>query len=180
MISYRRVLPAEASVIAGHLKRLPSEGRQTRFFHFVSDDAIDDYVGKIRWRGAVMVGAFVGGAMRGVAEVIGDLSGAEFAVTVEPAWQHQGIGSELAKRALVAARNESISDVQIRYLRSNKPIGRIARRFGQTFHVGDDADELVSDVHLDAPTPHSLWSEAIDEALGRTNEMIDRAAAPAF
>jgi len=175
MISYRRVLPAEAAAVAGHLKRLSPAQRQTRFFHYVGDDSIDRYVDGITWSRAVVVGAFDEGHLRGVAEVMQGVGCAELAVSVETDWQGLHRATELTRRALLAARNRSFGDVSVRFLRENGPMKGIARRFGGG--VRYEEGELVSEIHMDAATPQTMSEEMAGEGLGWIGDFPDRSAA---
>ena len=68
-----------------------------RFCGTASDEAALAYCRNIDWSDTIMLGCFKGGHLRGLAElkVDGDhaFASAELAITVEPAFQNQGIGT---------------------------------------------------------------------------------------
>ena len=162
---YRKLVPAEIGLFREHLLRLTPEDRHCRFAGHVSDTAIAEYCGKVDWFRSVIIGCFIDGALRGVAELrfddprIGWRS--ELAVTVESAWQNRRVGTELLRRSITVCRNRAIRSIYMICLIENRRMQRIARRFEAdlVFHAG----EAEAQVALPFPDAFTLAREALDE-----------------
>jgi len=161
---FRILMPLDASGFQDHMLRLGPEERAARFSGYLSDEAVVRYCQDISWLSDSLLGAFEDGVLRAavhlpLVEPTWPRS-AEMAVTVEKAWQSQGIGTELCRRALVHARNRGIGHVSMLCLLENARMQRIARRLkGRRIAL----DGMVESV-LDLPSPNllSLWQEALD------------------
>ena len=130
---YRKLVPAEIGLFHEHLLRLTPEDRHCRFAGHVSDAVIAEYCSKVDWFRSVIIGCFVDGVLRGVAELRFDAPRpgwrSELAVTVESAWQNLRIGTELLRRAITVCRNRAIRSIYMICLVENRRMQRIARRF---------------------------------------------------
>src|SRR5262245_27875170 len=133
MASYRKLLPFESGTLAGHLLRLAPGDRRMRFAAMIGDDAIRAHGRSIDWTRTAVIGFFADGVLRGAAELALERAGpggaAEFAVTVEAPWQDSGVGTELTRRAIVAARNRGVRRLWMLCLSDNARMRRIAVRF---------------------------------------------------
>ena len=69
MYVYRKLVPAKIGLFHGHLLRLTPEDRHCRFAGYVSDERIADFCSKVDWFRAIIMGCFVDGTLRGVAEL---------------------------------------------------------------------------------------------------------------
>src|SRR5262249_6977422 len=110
----RKLWVGEAAHYRDHMLRLDPASRHSRFGGGVSDDFVRGYVNLSVSLDAVVHGFFVGGVMRGAAELrpLGARlpREAEAAISVEKPWQSHGVGSALLRRTLLAARNRATSD----------------------------------------------------------------------
>jgi GNAT superfamily N-acetyltransferase len=165
MYVYRKLVPAEIGLFHDHLLRLAPEDRHCRFAGLVSDARIAEYCANIDWFRAIIIGCFVGGTLRGVAELRLDDPRlgwrAELAVTVEQEWQSRGIGTELLRRAIIVCRNRAIRSIYMICLVANRRMQRIARRFEGDLVVADG--EAEAKVALPFPDQFTLAREALEE-----------------
>lgn len=106
----------DIEIMRWHLLRLNTTDRRARFGNAVSDRFIEDYVTRIDLSNTQIIGCFVDGLMRGVAELRSIEPTwhrqAEAAFSVEQAWQGQGIGTALMTSLIEAARAR---DLQVIY-----------------------------------------------------------------
>jgi hypothetical protein len=161
----RTLLPFEAGQLSEHLLRLNQDERASRFMHAASDEVVRDHVTGFNWRSGVVIGFFESGVLRGAAEIQGVPFGAcEVAVTVEHPWQQHGIGTELVRQALLAARNRMFRSVQVVCLGSNQAFQHIARKF--TDHLTHEDGEATGEIRLAPPTWLSLVQELARNGLG--------------
>lgn len=181
-LAIRRLWPAERGAIRAHLLRLDRDDRSLRFCHAASDVFITSYCENIDWLRATVLGCFVEGELRGVAELIRieDVwpPTVEFALSVEEPYQNHGIGSALSRRALVMARNRLIDTVYLICLVENRKMQHIARELGASLVVREGQVEGA----ILAPWPSylSLIEEVAAEgaALVRTALEIPLASPP--
>ncbi|HYC04250.1 MAG TPA: GNAT family N-acetyltransferase [Azospirillaceae bacterium] len=161
MTVYRKLLPVEGARYRDHLLRLAPRDRRARFMGAVGDAGIEAHVRRIDWRRTVLVACIVRGEVRGAAELrLGPDGEAELAVSVEPEWQSQGLGTGLVRRVLTAARTLRVRRVYMLCLPENHRMQRIARRLMGpcVFEQG----EVTSSVDLAPPTPLTLVQAALD------------------
>ncbi|AUH63407.1 GNAT family N-acetyltransferase [Paracoccus zhejiangensis] len=121
----------DAPLLAAHLLRLSPEDRRARFHGGMSESAINGYVNRIDWHGAYVFGTFIGGELRGVAELVpmGD-GDAEIAVSVEPRFRHDGLGRLLVVAAMLAARRLGMARVVLDYLPRNTAMAALMKELG--------------------------------------------------
>lgn len=161
---FRRLWPGEAGAVADHLLGLSAADRQLRFGRPVDDTFVHAYCERIDWFADVVIGAFTdGGRLHGVGilSLMGwDLPlSAAAALSVDGASQHQGLGAEILHRLLLAARNRFIQRVFVLCQAENRPMRRLAERFGGLAEeVGGEVESLIE---LGPPTPFSLAFEAL-------------------
>lgn len=177
---YRKLVPAELIAWSDHLKRLSPEARQARFSGTVSDETIEAYCRKIEWLTTVLVGAFVDGTLRGVAELRSLEPGtgwrAEVAVTVEDAWQDHGLGTELLRRAVVYARNRGLKSLYMICLTDNRRMQAIARKLeGQLSFEGS---QVEADIAMPFPTQLTLLAEVLGDGAAFAAAFWDQFARP--
>lgn len=141
----RKLWAWEWERLRGHLLRLESEERRMRFGQPVGDAFIHQYCDRIDRPRTTVVGCFVGDVLRGVAELVripgGIPASAEIALSVERAFQGQGIGGRLLQKALLLARNRFVDTVHLICLPENERMRRLARRFGASVAVHDAGSE---------------------------------------
>ncbi len=130
----RRLWLHERELWQDHLLRLNPVDRRNRFAGAVNDDFIRSYCGRDEPLGTTLIGAFVDGELRGVAEFrLLDQDWprrAELAFSVEEGFQGRGIGSELFRRMVMFSRNRSVQKVYISTEPSNDRMRAVARKFG--------------------------------------------------
>jgi len=157
----RKLVPAERQVFLDHLMRLDPLSRFMRFGGVVSDTALARHATRSLTDDTIMVGYFVDGELRAVAELhplpvrAGKPRSGEAAFSVERDWQGKGIGSALMRHLVLLAQNRGIQDVQVIFLANNGPMKRIAIQ--QAADLSLDTGEMTG--HFPAPraTPFS-WA----------------------
>ena len=176
MAQLRKLLPPEGPLLADHLMRLAPEDRRLRFGGMLlRDEAVRRYVDSIDWARSWHVGFFDHGLIRAVVQLsvpndkASDASllpwlrpgAAEFAVSVEKAWQRRGLATRLMARAFCVERNRNVRDLYMLCLPENEPMRRLARKVG--IRLVFEAGEITG--HVDLPAPDQLtvmaefWSE---------------------
>lgn len=161
----RRLLPGDAPRLLAHLKRLGDSGRRLRFGATVADEAIDGYVARIDCLRSLAFAQVVDGEVRAACQLAWHdplwPASAELAISVEPSLQDRGIGSELIRRTLVAARNRNIRHVTMICLAENAKMRHIARKFESMLELADGA--VAGRIDLDHPDHLSLLQELLTE-----------------
>jgi hypothetical protein len=108
----RKLFVTEYHKYKDHLLRLDGESRRMRFGMSVDDEFIANYVLKLHDMKSIVFGHIIGGNVCAAAELrpLGSqMRGeAEAAFSVEMPYQDSGIGTELLRRLVRAARNRSI------------------------------------------------------------------------
>ena len=94
-----------------HLMRLDRTSRFPR----MDDPAIDSHCLDLLSSGAILLGAYVDGVMRGGAEIVPDRTArrADAAITIEDGFREHGIERELTARILDEARRYHLHDVRV-------------------------------------------------------------------
>ena len=172
----RRLLPTERDTLLAHLKRLDPESRHDRFCGGFSDEAIERYCSGIDWLEGILLGWFEDGVLRAAVQLVPlDVTWpreAELAVTVEPDWQDRGIGTELCRRALLAAQNRAVARVRMVCLLENARMQRIVRRLRGHLTYVDGVREGAVEVPL--PNYLSLWEEAFGEGGALLGTLVEQ------
>lgn len=165
---HRKLVAAEALRLRDHLLRLSPPDRHCRFAGHVSDAVIESYCRHIPWLGTVVVGFHEDGVLRAAAECrwLGParLRTVEVAVTVESAWQGQGIGTDLVRRSVTIARNRGAASIYMLCLTDNRPMQAIARKLKGEIHFADGEAEV--EIALPFPTNLTLMQEALADLSG--------------
>ena len=149
----RKLVPAERQVFLDHLMRLDPLSRFMRFGGVVSDNALARHATRSLSGNASLLGYFVDGHLRAVAELHplpvrpGKPRSGEAAFSVERDWQGKGIGSALMKHLVMLAQNRGIQDVQVVFLANNGPMKRMAIQ--QAADLSLDTNEMTG--HFPAP-----------------------------
>jgi GNAT superfamily N-acetyltransferase len=142
----------------------------------VGDVAVAEHCERLNWFRTVVIACFDAGVLRGAAElhVVDNHLPVlcEVAITVEGAWQDQGVATELLRRVLVIARNRSARGVQINCFGDNYRIQHIARKFGAQFRR--QAGESETEIPTRAPTYSSLCEELMDDGFGWMSLWLDQ------
>jgi GNAT superfamily N-acetyltransferase len=162
----RRLWPIGRERVRDHLLRLDPESRRLRFGGLVGPAQIEAHCAGLDWRRAVIVGYFEAGEVRGLGELLPMTEdggrGAELAVSVERSWQNRGVGTELLRRLIVAARNRLIGRLHMVCLIDNHRVLRMARRFDGNLKV--DCGEALARIEPPWPTWWTLLEETLHAA----------------
>lgn len=161
----RLLLPGDASRLAAHLKRLDSDARRLRFCSYQSDDAIDHYVREIEWLRSLHLAAFQESEIRAACQLSWRdplwPSSAELAISVEGPERDHGLGSELIRRTLIAARNRGIRHVTMVCLPENAKMRHIALKFDSMLELVEG--DVSARIDLHHPDHLSFLEELLDE-----------------
>jgi RimJ/RimL family protein N-acetyltransferase len=148
----RRLLRSERGRVRDHLLRLDPEDRRLRFLGSVGDSYIETYSKKLFATGDIMLGCFIDGELRPVAEV---------AITVERPFQNNGIGTTLLRQLVEFAQNRRIRTLHLFCLLDNHRMQSVARKLGGELSIVDG--EVEVDINPSWPTCWSLIDEALAE-----------------
>jgi RimJ/RimL family protein N-acetyltransferase len=174
-MSIRKLFPSEASKLSDHLVRLTPEARSLRFMGGMHDVAVREHCERLNWLRTVVIGYLDAGVLRAAAELHVASNHVpvlcEVAVTVETAWQGQGVATELVRRALGIARNRSARRAQISCFGDNYGIQRIARKFGAQFRFR--TGEAEAELPIPGPTYMSLCEELINDGFACMSVCLD-------
>src|SRR5215831_6492482 len=122
----------ELPFFCNHLLRLRRQCRRSRFGNEVSDQFLQDYVGRIDFANTAILGYFDGNEMRGVAELRSMRDAwcdeAEAAFSVEAQWRSRGIGSALMLGTLAISHEHGVERVHLICERHNRAMLRIAEK----------------------------------------------------
>jgi GNAT superfamily N-acetyltransferase len=171
----RKMWIGETQKYRDHVLRLDVESRRNRFAGAVSDDFIDRYAELTGGLDAVVHGFFIGGMMRGAAELrplgLRFPRQAEVAFSVEKSWQSHGVGSALLRRTLLAARNRGYRHLHMACLADNRRMQQLARKFDAELTF--DFESVIGEVEASRPTPLSLMRELMSDGHGFATAMLE-------
>jgi RimJ/RimL family protein N-acetyltransferase len=159
---------------AQHLCSLDAEARRLRFGRAISDQGIRDSVaGLARIPHAIFVHEDDALAIAGAVLVTSrDRALAELAFSVDRAWRRQGLATDLARRALLWARNRDIAQIVIYCLAENVSMRRLAQSIGVRLQIeGADCEGTLV---LARRTPFSLMQEMLVERIGLVDYLANR------
>lgn len=174
----RRLRSTESGALHRHLLRLDPESRHDRFGMPTSDAFLEQYAERSARLDDLIYGFFVDGELRGAGELrgLGPAGGAhwraaEAAFSVERPWRRLGVGEEMMRRIVRAARNRRAETLYMSCLARNTAMQALARRFSAelTFEAGETTTRLP----VEGPTAFSLIYEAMDEAADFATAMLD-------
>lgn len=171
----RKLWRGETEAYRDHLLRLDRDSRRRRFSGSVSDEFIARHAATAGDPGALLHGFFVGGTLRGAAELrtVGPLFGheGEAALSVEQPWQDQGVGTVLLERTLLSARNRSIKLLRMQCLADNKRMQQLARKFAAELKI--DFGSVVGEVDPPRSTALSFLREAVTDGQSVAEAILD-------
>lgn len=151
---FRRLGAADRAARLAHLARLGGEGRWARFRGPAPPSPLPEP--------ALAVGSWIDGTLRGVAELYplpGRPAAAELAMSVEPAFQGQGLGTTLLERLLLLARNRGYRRLVAVAAEDNVRLRALLRRAGARWAPGPG--EGRAELPLLPPNPATLALEAL-------------------
>ena len=150
---------------------LDPETRRERFCGAVADDTVRHYARTVRRRGAVLFGAFEGGRLCGVAELVPDGAGtAEAALAVAPASRRRGVGTLLMGGMRLAAVNRGVRLLRVVCLTSNRAMSRLALNLKARSCV--QASQFLAEIALPVASPATLAGEAAAEGFARLGRYL--------
>lgn len=164
---FRKLTPADLPAMQAHFARLTLEDRVARFHAFVSLESVAGHVHRTDWLRGIMLGAFIDDGLRGLGELRLEepwSRRAELAFSVERGYQGRRLGHELARRAMVVARNRGIIELVLICLPTNIRMQRIARRLG--FAMRHDDGEVMAEIAVPPPNPLTVVQEINDDWAG--------------
>jgi GNAT superfamily N-acetyltransferase len=171
----RKLWPYDAPQFRDHLLRLDPDDRACRFGHAVADEWIADYCEGTDWVRSITLGCWVEGVLRGVGELkMLDRawpSMAEFALSVERAFDSGGIGSELLRRLVLVARNRGIARGYLLCLPENRRIQRIVRKLNPA--LAYHGDQIECELALELPTALTIGEEIYEDGCAAMQAMWD-------
>jgi len=171
----RKLWVGEAAKFRDHMLRLDPESRHSRFGGGVSDDFIHNYADLSQSLDAVIHGFFIGGMLRGAAELrplgLHFPRQAEAAISVEKPWQSHGVGSALLRHTLLTARNRGVSHLHMACLAENRRMQQLARKFDA--ELSFDFGSVVGEVASARATPLSVMREVVADGHGFATAMLD-------
>lgn len=149
-----------------HLLRLDANDRRLRFGLTRDDHAIARFAaGLDAGRNRVLVFCDETLAVRGAVLIsLLDAGGAELAFSIERGWRRQGLGRDLAGRALLWLQNRGIATARVFCAAENLAMRRLARCAGLTLTLQDS--ECEGAIALPPPSRWSLLREAFAEQYG--------------
>ena len=170
----RCLWPYEFDQFQHHLLRLDGISRITRFGRGVSDEWLKGYSLETDWLRGAVLGCWIEGRLRGVAELRragpGWSPAAETAVSIEAPFQNNRLGSVLARRIGLVARNRGVRMLQITTLATNVRMLRILSRLGARLRrAGDQVEAEIELAPADGMTLVDEWveqSRAVLQTLG--------------
>ncbi|MCL6284414.1 GNAT family N-acetyltransferase [Ruegeria sp. 2012CJ41-6] len=161
----RQLRSFDQDQIEAHFQRLSAESLTSRFSGEVSESYVETYVSKILSDDAYVYGAFPDGHLRGLGEMrlIADSAPVayEAALTVEPDWQHRGLGDALLSRLIIAARNRGIRELHMLCLASNQKMQNLARK--HEAELKTMPGQVEATLTTPWPSPASLTEEIAGE-----------------
>ncbi|WP_162306035.1 GNAT family N-acetyltransferase [Oleisolibacter albus] len=175
MTVYRCLTPAEQWRYAAHLLRLSAADRRARFMGALADEAVLAHVKRIDWTRSEILAALVDGEVRAAVELRREQAyggAAELAVSVETAFQGQGLGKTLVARLLILARNRGVRRLSMLCLGDNRRMQAIARRLLGRLEY--EMGEVTSTIDLPLATPFTLVEEAMDRGTLPMAVLLDR------
>ncbi|MEO1139009.1 MAG: GNAT family N-acetyltransferase [Pseudomonadota bacterium] len=166
----RRLWAPDKRDLIDHFERLDPTTRRMRFGAAVSREFVKGYAEDVLSIDCVVYGAFVDGTLRGVGELRSLLGRwpprAEAALSVESAWQAEGIGDALFARMVAAAQNRGVRSIYMLCLRENNRMVNLAKKHHAylKFETGD----VEATLDPPWPTPFSM----VEEMVGSTSSYL--------
>jgi GNAT superfamily N-acetyltransferase len=135
----RRLGPQDHAKVCAHLARLGADDFYARFSHPMNAVALNNFCRGVSWLRTFLLGYFVDDEVRALGELRLERyrkpDVAELALSVEAAFQNQGIGTQLFRRQLLLARSRGLRGVWFQYRMDNLRLKHIAEKFGATIRM---------------------------------------------
>ena len=144
--SIRSLAPTDLDLFERHLVRLSGACRQSRFGNIVSEAFVRGYAQRVDFTNTAVLGLFVDGSIRGVAELRSLQAAwcptAEVAFSVEGAWRRRGIATALLVRLINHAIRCGAQELVMSCHAFNVPMQRMVKRFSTTMEL--DGQDCVA------------------------------------
>jgi GNAT superfamily N-acetyltransferase len=178
-IAYRKLWPTDSPLVLAHFRRLDDAALHGRFLGAGSRARARRHGRALDWTRTVLVGAFAGGRLRGLGELhLGaDAESAEIALSVEARFRQLGIGSELLRRLVNAARNRGIHRIHLLCFADNLGMRRMIGKLDGKVRI--EAGEGEGAIAPLPPTFATLLEEGLEEGgalLARWSASLRKAA----
>jgi GNAT superfamily N-acetyltransferase len=149
--------PSHRSLIQGHYLRLDANSRIGRFWHDAPVTHLNSYTGGLDLEDGIFLGCFPDQTLRGLAEArpmgLGGKAW-EAVVSVERAWQDQGLGRWLLARAIQLAHQNGAVRVYMKADIANTAAKKFAIQLGATLSEADG--DAVAKIDFRGDTPSKL------------------------
>lgn len=176
LVPIRRLGTEHREQVTRHLLALPERDRYLRFGHMASDEQIRRYTDSLHFDLDTIFGIFnrklelLAMAHLAFVQRWGQEPMAEFGVSVAASARGRGYGLRLIERAVIHARNEGVSQLQIHALSENTAMVRIAHVVGAA--VARQGAETEAHLQLLPATLDSRVSALIDEQVAQTDYQL--------
>ena len=179
----RRLWRSDLPIFRDHMLRLDDTSRHLRFGGGVSDAFIKQYAEHCFGKGDLVFGAFFDHVLHGAAELRSNEAiwaeqapydrhiHAEAAFSVEAAFRKRGLGEQLFRRVVEAARNHGVEVIEIVCLPENIAMRRLAAKFKAEFAF--DNNQLLGKLTARRPTPFSMLAEAAHDMVDFGEAFLD-------
>ena len=174
----RRLYAVDEPAFASHLLRLDAAARHDRFGMGMSDAALTNYANGCFGPWDLVYGFFVDGEIRAAGELrqlvktsFAVERKAEAAFSVEYNWRRLGLGTALMRRIVRAAQNRRDATLHLMCLADNRAMQGLARKFDAELEFA--TDQVTGRLTARHVSPLSLMNEAIDDASGLAQAMVD-------
>lgn len=162
------------AVYANHLKHLSDADRYTRFCYNIKDENIDQFILSILYHpdDHVLFTATTDDVVVGFGHLAREGDNWELAVSVDGAYQGQGIANKLMEHMIVWGKTRNIHSVFMHCITQNTKIQHLARKHGLKM-IERDGAEVTSRVDLPPPTPMDYTADFIREQRELLEQMHD-------
>lgn len=162
------------AVYAKHLKYLPDVDRYTRFCYNIKDEAIDQFILTILYNADDhhLFTATLDDVIVGFGHLAREGNDWELAVSVDNAYQGQGIADKLMDHMITWGKTRSIHSVFMHCITQNAKIQHLARKHGLRM-IERDGAEVTSKVELPAPTPMDYTTQFLHEQQDILEQIVD-------
>lgn len=152
------------AVYAKHLKHLPDIDRYTRFCYNIKDEAIDQFILSILYHANDhhLFTATLDDVIVGFGHLAREGNDWELAVSVDNAYQGQGVADKLMNFMVDWGTTRGVHSVFMHCITQNAKIQHLARKHGLRM-VERDGTEITSRVDLPQPTPLDYTTEFLRE-----------------
>lgn len=162
------------AVYAKHLKYLPDVDRYTRFCYNIKDEAIDQFILSILYHpdDHHLFTATLDDVIVGFGHLAREGNNWELAVSVDNAYQGQGVANNIMDFMIVWGKTRGIHSVFMHCITQNAKIQHLARKHGLRM-VERDGAEVTSKVDLPPATPMDYTADFLREQKELLEQMTD-------